>query len=154
MDSSGASGSTLNYVTVQYGSGVQIKNGANVTLQYSNIKNCNYGVYVYNSNANIRNNYILNNSTHGIQCDGAGFTHQIHNNSIKKAGLVQYVGIYITGASTAYISHNKISKFSYGMYVGGTASSYSLKIKMDLTQRPTILLIVVITLLLRAGEEE
>jgi hypothetical protein len=131
LNGSGTSGSNLNYITMQYGTDIQFLNGANGTLQNSAVNNCARGVYVYNSNANISGNSFQDNLNEAIYCNGSGYTHQIHVNTITKtSGNPQYHqqwGIGVSGASYGYISRNDISGFSYGMYIAGGATSYFLK---------------------------
>jgi hypothetical protein len=130
LDGSGASGSILNNCTIQYATDLQILNGASVALQNSTIKNCTRGTYVYNANANINGNHYQDNPN-DIYCNATGYTHQIHNNTFTKlSGSSGYyhggVAINSSYPSIAYISHNDITGYGNGMYIG-SSTAYFLK---------------------------
>src|SRR5690606_3064827 len=68
FDGSSSSNSVLDDVQIEYASGIQCIDGANVTIQNSLIEYCTNGIYVYNSQPEIINNIInepLQNEIYG-----------------------------------------------------------------------------------------
>ncbi|MEK7471885.1 MAG: right-handed parallel beta-helix repeat-containing protein, partial [Patescibacteria group bacterium] len=123
LDGSGASGSNLNYVNIEYGTGIQILNGANVVVQNSTIENNTYGIYFYNSAPQILNNYIRYNSQHAINGTTNGSSPKIYDNTITRTGTKNYAGILLTGTH-GNIIHNDVSGFDVGMFFLGGSNPY------------------------------
>ena len=123
LDGSGASGSNLNYVNIEYGTGIQILNGANVIVQNSTIENNIYGIYFYNSAPQILNNYIRYNSQHAINGTTNGSSPKIYDNTITRTGTKNYAGILLTGTH-GNIIHNDVSGFDVGMFFLGGSNPY------------------------------
>ncbi|MFA4924209.1 MAG: T9SS type A sorting domain-containing protein [Ignavibacteriaceae bacterium] len=93
------------------------------------IQNCNQGVYVYNASPQIINNQITNPSLHGIYVDAINKSPLIQDNSITKtSGNANYKhqeGIILYNGTNGYITHNSISGFDHGIYVGGSNAYFT-----------------------------
>ena len=108
---------------MQYGTDLQFLNGATATLQNSTLQNNTRGVYIYNAQPSIVNNSILNVQQDGILCNAAAYSPLFNGNKITST-TANYSGINVHNNSTAYISHNDISGFFYGMYIAGGTTAY------------------------------
>ena len=119
-----ASSSNLNYVNISYGAGIQCLNGANVTIQNSNIETCSNGIYIYNSQPSIINNIIDDPQQNGIYGEAAGLSPWIKGNTITRTtNLHNYQGILLGNSTCPDILNNYITGFYWGMYLGGGCQS-------------------------------
>ena len=71
-----------------YASDIQCLNGADVTIQNSNIDNCTQGIYIYNSQPRILNNQIIEPTNNGIYGEATGKRPLIQDNKITKSAIV------------------------------------------------------------------
>ncbi len=129
FNGSSTSSSMLNYVDINYGTGIQCNNGANITIQHSKFYNCTYGIYVYNSEPQIINNQILEPQQNGIYGEASGLYPLMVDNTITKTTASgsyyhNYQGLYFTSNTRAFIAHNDVSGFYWGAYIGGGAVSF------------------------------
>ncbi len=125
---SGASGSTIKYANIKYGTKVEANNTSNITVQYCNIDTTYDGIYFYNSTGSILNNTIATNSIgHGIRIEG-GSTTTCNDNVITKTNAYRCgVGILFGGGSGGYAARNDIYHWDWGVGAiwSSSPSSYS-----------------------------
>ncbi len=116
LNGAGASGSSLNGVTMQYGYAVVCNpEAANITINNCTIQNNQYGILCYSSSPIISNNQILYNTYAGIQNTMNANPH-IENNTITNIGRANNsIGVYLYGGQ-GYINLNTISGFHVGVY--------------------------------------
>jgi len=128
LSGAGASGSTLKYANVKYGTKVEAANTSNITIQYCNIDTTYDGIYFYNSSGSILNNTITTNSIgHGIRIEG-GSTATCNDNVITKTNANRNgVGILFGGGSGGYAARNDIYHWDWGIGAiwSSSPSSYS-----------------------------
>ncbi|MBS3943858.1 MAG: T9SS type A sorting domain-containing protein [Melioribacter sp.] len=109
---SGASGSTLNYVDMQYGTNIQATNTSNITVQNSTFTNNSSAITFTGSTGTVSNCYISSNSNAGIIVQN-GSTVTCNYNTIKTSvtGLAYLAGSYgnIGQNDIAYNSNSGIS---------------------------------------------
>lgn len=118
LSGSGANGSSLNYVTMEYGTQINVlDNAQNITIQNSTIQNTINGIYAYNATGSILNNTITNVRDHGINLIVAPFT--CNQNVIKKTsdfGNYQSGGAIICqSGSSGNLWQNDISGYNWGI---------------------------------------
>jgi tetratricopeptide (TPR) repeat protein len=128
FNGSASSNSILDYVVVEYGAGIRCINGADVIISSSTIDHCTEGIYFYNSQPQILNNSIIEPVHNGINGDASGMSVEILHNTITKTSsnptYRNYQGIILANFTNGYISHNDISGFYWGMYIGGGSDAY------------------------------
>ena len=129
FDGTGATSSILSNVEVYNATSIQILNDANVTVKNSIIQNCNQGVYIYNASPQIINNQISDPILHGIYVNALNKSPLIQDNTITKtSGNANYKyqeGIILYNGTNGYITHNSISGFDHGIYVGGSNAYFT-----------------------------
>ncbi len=123
LSGAGASGSSLNGVTMQYGYEIDALSTSNITIQNSNIENTINGIYgYYCSSGSFVNNTITNPRDHGINLIVSPVT--CNQNTITKTQYIngQYNYNYQSGGaiicqSGSYgdIWKNTISGFNWGV---------------------------------------
>jgi subtilisin family serine protease/tetratricopeptide (TPR) repeat protein len=113
LNGSGASGSNLNNVIIQYGTEVQVINVPSFTIQNSTIENMVNGVYCYGSNGWLVSNHINYPEDHGVVAS-YGSTISCYYNTIQKSDN-SGAGILFSGGSYDYIYQNDISGFNWGI---------------------------------------
>jgi tetratricopeptide (TPR) repeat protein len=117
LSGSGASGSILDYVTMQYGGQISVLSAQNVTIQHSSIQNCINGIYGYYASGSILQNTITNVRDHGINLIVAPFT--CNQNVIKKTsdfGNYQSGGgIICQSGSSGNLWQNDIAGYNWGI---------------------------------------
>ncbi len=115
---SGASGSTLNYVDMQYGTNIQATSTSNITIQNSTFTNNSNAITFTGSTGTVLNCYISSNSSAGIIVQN-GSTVTCNYNTIKSSvtGLAYLAGSYgnIGQNDIAYNSNS-------GIIVGSSCS--------------------------------
>ncbi len=117
ISGSGASGSTLNYINMQYGTNIQVLNGAtNVTIENSTIDNNNGAIYFYSSSGSVVHNHIFYSANyHGIIVQ-TGSTVTCNSNTLKKTNYDHNdIAIYYGGGGTGTIWQNDIDYFNWGI---------------------------------------
>ena len=111
-----------------YASDIQCLNGADVTIQNSNIDNCTQGIYIYNSQPRILNNQIIEPTNNGIYGEATGKRPLIQDNKITKSAsnpqYKQFQGIIFGNYTRPFITHNDISGFYHAAYLGGGTMSF------------------------------
>ena len=123
LSGSSASSSTLNNLTIRYGTDIQFLNSANATLQNSLIEKCTRGVYIDHAQPRIVNNTIYEVQQSGVVCNGGDYSPCIGNNVITKTSsnplYMNYQGIQVGNYVFGFLFHNDIKGFCWGMYLGG-----------------------------------
>jgi hypothetical protein len=121
LDGSGASGSSLNGVNIQYGTQVSVINASNVTIQNGTISDVYYGIQYSGSTGSVIGNTVTSSTPyHGIRFEN-GSTVTCNQNKVKKTGGRSGVGIYYGGGSSGYVGQNDITGWSWG--IGATWGS-------------------------------
>jgi tetratricopeptide (TPR) repeat protein len=103
--------------------GIQCLNGADVNIEYSTIDSSIQGIYVYNAQANISNNFITNSASYGIFGEATAQNVNIAGNTITRAFVpnTEVEGIYLSDNASVQMSSNYISGFDWGaLMVDGT----------------------------------
>ncbi|MDP1677345.1 MAG: S8 family serine peptidase [Bacteroidota bacterium] len=118
---SGASGSTLNHVKVQYGNDIYAINVPSFTVNNSTIENMVNGVNAYGSNGWVMNSTITNPRDHGIVSNIS--TLSCYHNTITKTDF-SGAGILYTAGASDYIWDNDISGFNWGIGAIWGSSAY------------------------------
>jgi hypothetical protein len=114
LNGSGAAGSSLKYVNMQYGTNIQVGNTSNVIINHLTMQNCS-GIQVINSSSNITvKNSSVKNCTNGISFTSS--TGSVLNDTIS---YITYNGITVQNASTVTCNENKIKNCSRGIYYTG-----------------------------------
>lgn len=121
INGSGASGSSISYANIQYGTEIDIINANNVTIQNCDILNSSMkGILFYGgSGCQALNNTISNsNIYHGIEIGGSASVN-CYNNSITKnsPSIGRGVGILYGGGTSGIAAQNDISGWDWG--IGG-----------------------------------
>ena len=119
ISGSGASGSSLDGVTMQYGTQISLLNTSNITIQNSSLQYNINGVYAYyGSSGSILNNTITDPRDHGINmivssltCNQNTITKSSGNNAYYQTGG----GIICQSGSGGNLWQNKISGFNWGI---------------------------------------
>ena len=128
---SGASGSTLKYANVKYGTEVAATNTSNITIQYCNIDTTYNGIRFNNSSGSILNSIITSNSIgHGIVMENVSTT-TCNDNVITKTHVDRRgVGIYFGGGSGGSAVGNDIYHWDWGICAiwSSSPTSYSSSI--------------------------
>ena len=103
------------------GNEIQCYNNANITIQNSLIDHCTQGINIYNSAPTVSGNNINEPYSNGIYVDASSNQPRIVDNIIKKVenNYRNYQGIWLINSSNAFIFHNDISGFYWGIYIGG-----------------------------------
>lgn len=108
--------------------GVYLNGNVGAVIQNCTVENCTQGIYIYNGQPSIFNNAILNPLQNGIYCNAPGKSPLILDNTITKENNIpsyhNYQGIWMENNTAAYIAHNDISGFCWGIYCGGGVNSY------------------------------
>ena len=132
---SGASGSTLEYTNIKYGTRVEANNNAsNITIQYCNIDTTYDGVYFNGATGSILNNNITTNSIGaGIRIEGWSGATCNDNIVTKTGGNRTGTGILYGGGSGGYVARNDIYHWNWGMGAiwDGSPISYSETIQCN-----------------------
>jgi tetratricopeptide (TPR) repeat protein len=120
FDEESFSTSTLQHSTLTNSTGIQCLNGANVNIEYSTIDSSIQGIYVYNAQANISNNFITNSASYGIFGEATAQNVNIAGNTITRTfdPYAEVEGIYFTDNSSIQMSSNYISGFYWGALLG------------------------------------
>ena len=126
LSGSGAIGSSLNYVNMQYGTEIEALNTSNITIQNSTIQNCTYGIYGSTATGSILNNTIKNVNSNAINLNNCAMDSKY--NVITKASVSyfqQAYGILYQQGSTGTIYQNDIRGMAEGIAVvwGSTVTS-------------------------------
>jgi len=115
-----SSGSYLTNCEIINSAGLKMRNGADIMLDNNHIKNSTQGIYIYNSQPIIINNYIEDPVQNGIYGDASGLSPIIQGNKIYKfTNMYSYQGIYFGNNTNARIIGNDVNGFLYGAYLGG-----------------------------------
>jgi len=128
LSGSAASGSTLSYANIQYGTEVDVLSANNVTIQNCNItNNSGHGIYV-NSSSNFLAQYntIKNtNANHGIYISG-GTNNNCYYNVITKTNHGQNGAGILYGGSSGTVGMNDIDWYNWGIagIWGASPSAY------------------------------
>ncbi|MDP1677661.1 MAG: T9SS type A sorting domain-containing protein [Bacteroidota bacterium] len=118
LDSSGASGSNLNYVNMYYGTEIRAINVPSVTIHNSHIEKTINGINFYGSTGLIDTNIIKNVQDHGILAYGSSHPRCYNNTIFKNSTDNNYhsgAGILFADGSNDYIWHNDIRGFNWGV---------------------------------------
>lgn len=98
------------------------------SITNNNLVNCTNGIYVYYASPIITYNHVLEPIQNGIYVDASGQSPLICHNEIKKSSsnpqYRQYQGIWLVNNSTAYLAHNDVQGFYWGIYCGGGSQGY------------------------------
>src|SRR3989339_143816 len=128
FDGAGSSNSVLDYVEIKNASGIQCLNNSSISIQNSLIQDCIQGIYIYNSEPKILNNQIIDPLQNGIHGINSSSEVEIFDNTIIKNTnnpyYKQYQGIWFENNSLAFIGHNDVKGFYWGMYYGGGSVGY------------------------------
>ncbi|MFZ2322343.1 MAG: C25 family cysteine peptidase [Ignavibacteriaceae bacterium] len=125
LSGSGASGSTIKYADIKYGTRIQVTDASNVTIQYCNIDTCYDAVDFYNSTGSVLNNNITSNSVgHGIIIEQGSYAVCNYNTLTKTHTDRRGVGILFRGGATGSAAQNDIYHWDWG--IGTIWSSYSI----------------------------
>ena len=128
FDGASSSNSVSDYVEIKNASAIQCLNNASITIQNSVIQNCIQGIYIYNSEPKIFNNQIIDPLQNGIHGITSADEIEIYDNTIIKntgnSQYKQYQGIWFENNSLAFIGHNDVKGFYWGMYYGGGSVGY------------------------------
>jgi parallel beta-helix repeat protein len=120
--------STLKYTKVKNATSISCLNNAIVTIENSRIENCTNGIYIYNTQPNIKNNEIISPNANGIYGEASGKSPIIQGNHILKysnnPNYHSYQGIYLYNSTNPFITENDIQGFYYGIYYGGGGIGY------------------------------
>ncbi len=127
LSGSGANGSTLNYVNMQYGTEIEALNTSNITIQNSTIQNCTYGIYGSTATGSILNNTIKNVNSNAINLNNCAMDSK-YNVITKTSSFAYYqqgYGILYQQGSTGTIYQNDIRGMASGIAVvwGSTVTS-------------------------------
>jgi tetratricopeptide (TPR) repeat protein len=117
LSGSGASGSSLNYVNMQYGTEIDVNNTTNITIQNSTIQNCTNGIVGSTATASILNNTIKNVTNHGISLGNCTFACK-QNVITKTSGFAYYhtgFGILYNGGSSGTVWQNDVRGLNQGI---------------------------------------
>lgn len=118
LSGSGASGSILNYVNMQYGTEIDVTNTSNITIQNSTIQNCTNGIVGSTATGcSVLNNTIKNVTNHGINLNNSTFSCK-DNIIYKTPGFAYYhtgFGILYGGGSSGTIYQNDICGVNQGI---------------------------------------
>lgn len=114
---SGASGSTLKYANVKYGTEVAATNTSNITIQYCNIDTTYNGIRFNNSSGSILNNKITSNSIgHGIVIENGSTNVTVNDNVLTKTYTTRRgVGIYFGGGAGGSAARNDVYGWDWGI---------------------------------------
>jgi hypothetical protein len=130
LSGSGANGSTLSYVNMQYGGNIQVRNNAaNVTIQNCNLTNNNGAIDFESSSGLVQNNHISYSADyHGIIVAG-GSNVNCYQNTLTKTDHSYYpyyhdVGIYYSGGAGGNIGQNDLDFFSWGIGINYSSSPH------------------------------
>jgi hypothetical protein len=127
--SNGTTSGLLRYITLRNGWGVKYLNGCENEISYSLIENCTNGVYIENSNITVASDTIKP-TNYGIFGSGENSYVVASDNVMTKptgtAGYHNYQGIYLHNGTTVCAYHNDIRGFGFGMYYGGSSTTYLL----------------------------
>ncbi|MDR3665726.1 MAG: T9SS type A sorting domain-containing protein [Ignavibacteriaceae bacterium] len=112
--------STVNYCTLNHGSGIECKNGADISINNTTFDTCSTGIYIYNSQPSISDNTIREPLNNGICIDASGLSPDIERNTFIKTNnplgsFLPHSGIYSYNSAIQFISYNNISGFDYGL---------------------------------------
>jgi len=125
---SGASGSTIKYANIKYGTEVAAINTSNITIQYCNIDTTYTGIRFNNSMGFVLNNTITTNSVgHGIVAENSSYLTVNDNIITKTYSSRRGVGIDFGGGSGGHVACNNIYGWDWGICAiwGSSPSSYS-----------------------------
>ncbi|MFZ2323532.1 MAG: C25 family cysteine peptidase, partial [Ignavibacteriaceae bacterium] len=128
---SGASGSTIKYANIKYGTRIQVTNTSNITFQYCNIDTCYDAVDFYNSTGSVLNNSITSNSVgHGIIIEQGSSATCNYNTLTKTHTDRRGVGILFRGGATGSAAQNDIYHWDWGIGAiwSSSPTSYSSNI--------------------------
>ena len=115
-------------------------NDADVTIQNSLIDHCTQGIDIYNSAPTISGNNINEPYHNGIYVDASSNQPHIFDTIIKKVenNYRNYQGIWLINSSNAFIFHNDISGFYWGMYIGGGSLGLLFNNPIDTTNNRVV----------------
>ena len=119
LSGSGANGSSLNYINMQYGTEIEALNTSNITIQNSTIQNCTYGIYGSIATGSILNNTIKNVTGSAIMLN-ASATDCKYNVIYKTPGFAYYYigyGLEYFNGSTGTVYQNDIAGMNQGVNV-------------------------------------
>jgi hypothetical protein len=125
FNGAGASGSSIKYANIQYGTEVDVINTTNITIQNCKFKENYQAISFSNSTGNISNNYITSSSTgHNILIQNAS-TVTCNDNTVKKTNR-RGIGIYFGSGGGGTVTHNDITGCDWGIGAiwGSSATSY------------------------------
>jgi hypothetical protein len=122
FNGSGASGSTLNYVNMQYGTNVQAINTSNITIQNSIFSNNSGGISFTNSSGSVLYSRIPFNVSGTALLVQNGSTVDCYCNTIYSNTEPQNTGIWYYGGSFGHIGQNDIDRFFYGVNISNSCS--------------------------------
>jgi hypothetical protein len=125
LNGAGASGSSIKYANIQYGTEIDVFNTTNITIQNCKFKENYQAISFSNSTGNISNNYITSSSTgHNILIQNAS-TVTCNDNTVKKTNR-RGIGIYFGSGGGGTVTHNDITGCDWGIGAiwGSSATSY------------------------------
>jgi tetratricopeptide (TPR) repeat protein len=119
FDEESFSTSTLQHSTLTNSTGIQCLNGANVNIEHTTIDSSIQGIYIYNSQANINDNFITNPESYGIFGEASGQNINIDRNTITRTLDPEYeaLGICLSDYTSVHLTNNYISGFYWGAFM-------------------------------------
>jgi len=117
LSGSGANGSSLNYINMQYGTEIEALNTSNITIQYSTIQNCKYGIYASTATGSILNNTIKNLTSWAILLNASAMDCK-YNVIYKTPGSANYgqgYGLEYENGSSGIVYQNDIAGMAQGI---------------------------------------
>ncbi len=116
LNGSAASGSTLGYVTMQYGTNVQAINTSNITIRNSRFLDNNGAIDFENSTGLVQLNKISYSADfHGIIVANGSNVNCIQDTLTKTSGRFSDCAIYYGGGASGKIANNDIDYFNWGI---------------------------------------
>jgi tetratricopeptide (TPR) repeat protein len=111
--------STLQHSTLNNSIGIQCLNGTHVNIEHTTIDSSIQGIYIYNSQANINDNFITNPENYGIFGEASGQNINIERNTITRTLDPEYeaLGICLSDYTSVHLTNNYISGFYWGAFM-------------------------------------
>ena len=119
LSGSGANGSILSYLNMQYGTEIEALNTSNITIQYSTIQNCTNGIYGSTATGSILYNTIKNVTGSAIMLNASAMDCK-YNVIYKTPGFAYYYigyGLEYFNGSTGTVYQNDIAGMNQGVNV-------------------------------------
>ncbi len=131
LNGSGANGSTIAYANIQYGTGMDIINANNATIQNCNITNTLQGINFSGSTGSAIGNHVSNASSRGMMNNGYdgiivqnGSNVTCNQNTVKRTNGNYWnaAGILYNGGSNGSIWQNDVNGWQWGVYANSSSS--------------------------------